>query len=40
VSGTVATLEEGVRAAEAAIDDGRAAAALESLATLTRELAA
>ena len=39
VSGTVATLEEGVRAAEAAVDDGRAAAALQSLATLTRELA-
>jgi anthranilate phosphoribosyltransferase len=39
VSGTVGTLEEGVRAAEAAVDDGRAAAALESLATLTRELA-
>jgi anthranilate phosphoribosyltransferase len=39
VSGTVGTLEEGVRAAEAAVDDGRAAAALESLATLTKELA-
>jgi anthranilate phosphoribosyltransferase len=39
VSGTVDTLEAGVRAAEAAIDDGRAAAALESLASLTRELA-
>jgi len=39
VSGTVSSLEEGVRAAEAAIDDGRAAAALESLAVLTRELA-
>jgi anthranilate phosphoribosyltransferase len=39
VSGTVASLEEGVRAAEAALDDGRAAAALESLASLTRELA-
>jgi anthranilate phosphoribosyltransferase len=39
VSGTVSSLEEGVRAAEAAIDDGRAAAALESLAALTRELA-
>ena len=35
----VDTLEEGVRAAEAAIDDGRAAAALEALASLTRELA-
>ncbi|MDA0163540.1 anthranilate phosphoribosyltransferase [Solirubrobacter ginsenosidimutans] len=39
VSGTVSSLEEGVRAAEAAIDDGRAAAALESLASLTKELA-
>jgi anthranilate phosphoribosyltransferase len=39
VSGTVDTLEAGVRAAEAAIDDGRAAAALESLAALTKELA-
>jgi anthranilate phosphoribosyltransferase len=39
VSGTVGTLEEGVRAAEAAVDSGRAAAALESLATLTKELA-
>ena len=33
VSGTVDSLEAGVRAAEAAIDDGRAAAALEALAT-------
>ena len=39
VSGTVETLEAGVRAAEAAVDDGRAAAALESLASLTKELA-
>ena len=39
VSGSVSSLEEGVRAAEAAIDDGRAAAALESLAALTKELA-
>ncbi len=39
VSGRVDTLEEGVRAAEAALDDGRAAAALEALSTLTRELA-
>jgi len=39
VSGTVSSLEEGVRAAEAAIDDGRAARALESLASLTKELA-
>ena len=38
VSGTVASLEEGVRAAEAAIDDGRAAAALDALASLTKEL--
>ena len=39
VSGTVSSLEEGVRAAEAAIDDGRAAQALENLANLTQELA-
>lgn len=39
VSGTVNTLEEGVRAAEAAIDDGRAAQALENLVNLTKELA-
>lgn len=39
VSGTVDTLEEGVRAAEAAIDEGRAAAALENLVKLTKELA-
>jgi anthranilate phosphoribosyltransferase len=39
VSGRVGSLEEGVRAAEAAIDDGRAAAALERLGSLTRELA-
>jgi anthranilate phosphoribosyltransferase len=39
VSGTVDSLEQGVRAAEAAIDDGRAAAALDALAALTRELA-
>ena len=32
------SLEEGVRAAEAAIDDGRAAAALDALASLTKEL--
>jgi anthranilate phosphoribosyltransferase len=38
VSGIVETLEQGVRTAEAAIDDGRAAAALEALASLTREL--
>ena len=40
VSGTVGSLEEGVRAAEAAIDDGRAAAALDALASLTKELVA
>jgi anthranilate phosphoribosyltransferase len=40
VSGTVDSLEAGVRAAEAAIDDGRAAAALDALANLTKELAA
>jgi anthranilate phosphoribosyltransferase len=39
VSGRVGTVEEGVRAAEAALDDGRAAAALEALGALTRELA-
>jgi anthranilate phosphoribosyltransferase len=39
VSGRVETLEEGVRAAEAALDDGRAAVALEALGALTRELA-
>jgi anthranilate phosphoribosyltransferase len=39
VSGTVDTLEEGVRAAEAAIDDGRATQALENLVNLTKELA-
>ena len=39
VSGTVNTLEAGVRAAEAAIDDGRAAQALENLVNLTKELA-
>jgi anthranilate phosphoribosyltransferase len=40
VSGSVDTLEEGVRAAEAAVDDGRAAAALDALTTLSKELAA
>jgi anthranilate phosphoribosyltransferase len=40
VSGRVETLEEGVRAAEAALDDGRAAAALDALTSLTNELAA
>ncbi len=39
VSGSVDTLEEGCRAAEAALDGGRAAAALESLAALTTQLA-
>jgi anthranilate phosphoribosyltransferase len=39
VAGRAGTIEEGVRAAEAAVDDGRAAAALERLAALTRELA-
>src|SRR5215212_1856851 len=37
VSGIVETLEQGVRTAEAVIDDGRAAAALEALASLSRE---
>jgi anthranilate phosphoribosyltransferase len=39
VSGRVDALQDGVRAAEAAIDDGAAAAALERLASLTGELA-
>jgi anthranilate phosphoribosyltransferase len=39
VSGRVESLEAGVRAAEAAVDGGRAAAALDALASLTRELA-
>jgi anthranilate phosphoribosyltransferase len=39
VAGRVGTLEEGVRAAEAALDDGRAAATLERLVEMTRELA-
>ncbi|HEX6021554.1 MAG TPA: anthranilate phosphoribosyltransferase [Solirubrobacter sp.] len=39
VSGTVDSLEEGVRAAEAAIDDGRATRALDALVELTQELA-
>src|SRR3954462_7714040 len=39
VSGSVDTLEQGVRAAEAAIDDGRATRALDALAALTNELA-
>ncbi len=40
VSGRVDSLEAGVRAAEAVLDDGRAAAALAALASLTNELAA
>jgi anthranilate phosphoribosyltransferase len=40
VSGRVDSLEAGVRAAEAALDDGRAAAALAALTSLTNELAA
>jgi anthranilate phosphoribosyltransferase len=39
VAGGVATLSDGVRAAEAAIDDGRARDALERLVALTGELA-
>jgi anthranilate phosphoribosyltransferase len=39
VSGRVDTLEDGVRAAEAALDSGAAAATLERLAALTQELA-
>jgi anthranilate phosphoribosyltransferase len=39
VAGRAATLEEGVRAAEAALDDGSAAATLERLVALTTELA-
>ena len=39
VAGRVDTLESGVRAAEAAVDDGRAAATLERLVSITRELA-
>jgi len=39
VAGKVESLEAGVRAAEAAIDDGRAAGALERLVEMTRELA-
>jgi anthranilate phosphoribosyltransferase len=40
VSGTVDSLEDGVRAAEATIDDGRATKALDALVDLTQELAA
>jgi anthranilate phosphoribosyltransferase len=39
VAGRVDTLEEGVRAAEAALDSGAAAATLERLAALSQELA-
>jgi anthranilate phosphoribosyltransferase len=39
VAGAVDTLEAGVRAAEAAVDDGRAAATLERLVAMTQELA-
>jgi anthranilate phosphoribosyltransferase len=38
VAGRVDALEDGVRAAEAAIDDGRAAAVLDQLVALTNEL--
>jgi anthranilate phosphoribosyltransferase len=38
-AGVAETLEDGVRSAEAAVDDGRAAAALERLTVLTQELA-
>jgi anthranilate phosphoribosyltransferase len=38
VAGTVESLEAGVRAAEAAVDDGRAAAALDRLVEMTMEL--
>jgi anthranilate phosphoribosyltransferase len=36
----VDSLEDGVRAAEATIDDGRATKALDALVDLTQELAA
>jgi anthranilate phosphoribosyltransferase len=39
VAGRVDTLEDGVRAAEAALDSGAASAALERLSALTQELA-
>jgi anthranilate phosphoribosyltransferase len=39
VAGVVDTLEAGVRAAEAAVDDGRAAGTLERLVAMTQELA-
>src|SRR3954452_16001430 len=40
VSGTVETLQDGVQAAQDAIDSGRATETLDRLATLTQELAA
>jgi anthranilate phosphoribosyltransferase len=39
VAGQAGTLEEGCRAAEAAIDDGRASAGLERIVEMTQELA-
>ncbi len=39
VAGRADTLEEGVRAAEAAVDEGRAAESLERLVAMTQELA-
>jgi anthranilate phosphoribosyltransferase len=39
VAGRVETLEAGVREAEAAVDDGRAAASLDRLVEMTKELA-
>jgi anthranilate phosphoribosyltransferase len=39
VAGRVDTLETGVREAEAAVDDGRAAASLDRLVAMTKELA-
>jgi anthranilate phosphoribosyltransferase len=39
VAGRAGSIEEGVRAAESALDSGAAAATLDRLATLTRELA-
>jgi anthranilate phosphoribosyltransferase len=38
VAGRAETLEVGVREAEAAVDDGRAAATLDRLVSMTREL--
>ena len=39
VAGRVDTLEAGVREAEAAVDDGRAAASLDRLVAMTQDLA-